>query len=65
MDNNDLKNAIILLWGKYKTMSQQTRIDEFYKSIGKQKSTVINVKKCARSKSIPYSKRVSWRLYSF
>lgn len=38
-------------------MSQQTRIDEFYKSIGKQKSTVINVKKCARSKSIPYSKR--------
>lgn len=40
-------------------MSQQTRIDEFYKSIGKQKSTVINVKKCARSKSMPYSKRVS------
>ncbi|XP_060828219.1 fanconi-associated nuclease 1-like [Bombus pascuorum] len=38
-------------------MSQQTRIDEFYKSIGKQKSTVINVKKCARSKSVPYSKR--------
>ena len=38
-------------------MSQQTRIDEFYKSIGKQKSTVINVKKCARSKSIPYSKK--------
>lgn len=38
-------------------MSQQTRIDEFYKSIGKQKSTVINIKKCARSESMPYSKR--------